>query len=478
MKYFKLILLTVVGLSIFSCDVDEFLNPVPETSLGQNGFFTNDAEIQQGINGVYDAIQGVNEFTSTNWNTFNRGIQFEYLLTEHRSDNTKSSTTEGSKADFHRYLVIPDNVENEDYYASMYEIIFRANNILSVIDNADPDNIVPYTAELRFLRGYAYFNLVRLYGDVPLVTSVVNPDDTDAVFTRVDVSTVYAQIVDDLSDAVTNLSNGGSKGRASRAAAQALLAKVYLSQPSPNYLEAQQLLETIINSNEFSLMTDFSDVFYSELNDELIFVVEFIAGNALESQSYSAEFTSREGRQDGMNILEPNLVTALDTFGGTRAAATYYIEDNEPTSTKFLPDGFGQFDDPAFGPTTQTAGNDWIILRYADVLLMHAEAILAGNQSTTSQAAMDSVNEVRNRAGLGNISGNLTADDLLLERRMEFAIENHRFYDLMRFGVANTVLSAYAAESGYDYNVNQLLLPIPAFEINQSDGLLTQNPGY
>jgi len=397
-------------------------------------------------------------------------------VTEMRSDNTRSQTTEGSKADFHRYLVNANNVEVEDYYASMYEVVFRANSVLSFIDVAAPANVSTYTGEAQFMRAYAYFNLVRLFGDVPLVTSTVNPDD-DSVFKREAVTTVYAQIVSDLSSAINLLGADGPKARASKGAAQTLLAKVYLSQPSPNYSEAQLLCEAVINEGKYSLLSNFNDVFYNELNDELIFVVEYLPGNADESQSFSSEFNFLTGRQDGLNIPEPGLVADFDANGGDRTQYTYAEASNgEFECAKYFPDGFDGSED--YGPNSRSAGNDWIVLRYADVLLMHAEAIMAGSQSTTSSNALTSVNEVRTRAGLDDITATFTASDLLLERRVELAFENHRLFDLMRFGVATSVISAYATEQGYDFNVNQLLLPIPAREVNLSRGVMLQNPGY
>lgn len=469
--------LILLGLTCLSCS-DDFLNPLPDTAITIESFFQSDDDVLAGIVGIYDAIQGVNENTNTNNTEVNRGVQFEYLLTEHRSDNTRSATLEGSKADFHRYVVNPNNVQSEDYWASMYEVIFRANNILDFIDQADEENQASYAAEAKFLRAYAYFNLVRLFGDVPLVTSVVVPDDKESLFTRVATATVYAQIVEDLQEAAANLDNS-SKSRASRAAAQGLLAKAYLSQPSPNYAAAQQLCETIINSGEFSLMPNFNDVFYNELNDEIIWAIQYESGNAQESQSFSSEFTSavRAGREDGLNILEPNLIADFAAHGGNRSAVSYTTIGTSNEVTKFLPDGFGVADD--YGPNSRNAGNDWIILRYADVLLMHVEAILAGGGSTGNTAALSSFQAVRNRAGLTNPVSTITSDDLLVERRVELAFENQRWYDLQRFGVANQVLSAYAAEMGYtDYSGRSLLLPIPAREINLSSGLLSQNTGY
>jgi len=433
-----------------------------------------------GVIGIYDAIQGVNENTVTSIANANRGVQFEHLLTEHRTDNTRNATLEGSKADFHRYVVNANNVESEDYYQSMYQVIFRANNVLTFIDVADAGNRARYAAEAKFLRAYAYFKLVRLYSDVPLVTTVVGPEDNEALFTRIPEAQIYEQIIEDLQEAVTILDNT-YKSRASRAAAQALLAKVYLTLDSPNYSGAQQLCEAIINSMEFDLEPNFYDVFYSELNDEIIFAIQYESGNAQESQSFSSEFTSaiRAGREDGQNILNDNLIADFDLIGGDRTAISYTTVNGSNEVAKFLPDGFDHTVN--YGGNARNAGNDYIAIRFADVLLMHVEAILAGAAATNNSAAIISFQRVRDRAfplTAPNTITSITKEELLLERRVELAFENQRWFDLLRFGVADDVLSAHATEMGYIYNSRALLLPIPAREINLSDGLLTQNPGY
>lgn len=474
MKFIKYIMLIVAGGVFYSCDTNEFLNPVPDTAVTAESYFQSDADVLSGIIGIYDAIQGVNESTDGNDADVNRGVQYEYLITEHRTDNTRSATLEGSRADFHRYLTDPDNQQNEDYWASMYDIIFRVNNILDFIDVADEVNIAKYTAEAKFLRAYAYFNLVRLYNDVPLITEVVIPDDKETLFTRVASSTVYAQIVADLSEAESALDNT-YKARASKAAAQGLLAKVLMSQPTPDYQRAQLLLEDVM-SDGFSLMSDFNDVFYSELNDEIIFAIQYASGDPLESQGFSAEFTSavRQGRQDGLNMPEDNLIADLNTYGGDRTAISITNVQGSIEAAKYLPDGYEWTED--YGGNARNAGNDWIILRYADILLMHVEAIMGTTGSTSNAAALDSFNQIRERANRP-LATAVSKDDLLLERRVEFAFENQRWFDLQRFGVADQVLSAYAADMGYtDYTARALLLPIPAREINLSGGLLTQNP--
>ncbi len=493
-KYINFLIFTITGALFVSCDTDEFLNPLPDSVIVAETFFQTDADVLSGIIGIYDAIQGVNENTQSSSVRFNRGVQLEYLLTEHRSDNTRSKTLEGSRADFHRYIVEPENIQSEDYYQSMYEIIFRANNVLKYVDNADASNIGKYTAEAKFLRAYAYFNLVRLYGAVPLLTRIATSDEKELLFTRVDVVKVYEQIVLDLQEGVASLDNT-HKSRASKAAAQGLLAKVYLSQPTPNYAGAKQMCEAVMNGAGLGLETNFGDVFYNELNNEIIFAIQYESGNPNESQGFSSEFTSykRQGRQDGLNIVNPNLAVDFLTHGGNRTGASYaaFGDDANPVDPnhipedaeviKFLPIGsdISNTNLPTYGNQPGNAGNDWIILRYSDVLLMHAEAIMQGND-TPDNTAIDSYMEVRVRAGFDAIADRplvLTVADLLLERRVELAFENHRFFDLLRFGLAHDVLGTHATLKGYtSYNIRRLLLPIPAREINLSDGLLIQNP--
>ncbi|NOR26894.1 MAG: RagB/SusD family nutrient uptake outer membrane protein [Lutibacter sp.] len=490
MKYIKFLIFAITGAMFISCDTDEFLNPLPDSVIVADSFFESDEDVLAGIIGIYDALQGVNENTESSSARYNRGVQLEYLLTEHRSDNTRSKTLEGSRADFHRFIVEPDNIQSEDYYQSMYEIIFRANTVLKYIENADATNINKYTAEAKFLRAYAYFNLVRLYGGVPLVTTVVGADEKELLFTRIEEAIVYEQIVSDLQEGVTHLDNA-HKSRASKVAAQALLAKVYLTQPSREYGLAKQLCEDVISTSGLVLEANYRNVFYNELNNEIIFAVQYLSGNPEESQGFSSEFTSykRQGRQDGLNIVNPNLIEDFIAFGGNRTGVSYAafgddahlpIPENAEV-IKFLPDGSDISDTnlPTYGGSPSLAGNDWIILRYSDVLLMHAEATMAGGDTSDSNA-INSYMEVRVRAGFDAIADRpsvLTVDALLLERRVELAFENHRFFDLLRLGIAHDVLGAHATAMGYtSYNMRRLLLPIPAREINLSDGILTQNP--
>ncbi len=483
MKNLKYILLAI-AVTISSCS-DEFLNPLPDTVVSLDLYFSSDADVLSGIYGIYDALQGTNESTETNILRANRGVQFEHLLTEHRTDNTRNATLEGSKSDFDRYVVEAVNVESEDYYQSMYQVIFRANNILTYIDVADASNRAAYAAEAKFLRAYAYFKLVRLFGDVPLVLSPTDPTNNAALFTRIDEDLIYEQIIEDLEEAVAVLDNS-SKSRASKAAAQGILAKVYLSLSTPNYSGAEALCEAIISSSDYSLMPNYHDVFYSELNDEIIFAIQYVASNSDESQGFSAEFTSfvRAGRDDGQNIVNENLYNDFMAYGGNRTAVSITDLDGnldvfENEVAKYFPEGTDLTASPINYGVGRNAGNDYIALRYADVLLLHVEATMAGGPATVDPGALASFQEVRDRAGLTTPVTTISKADLMTERRVELAFENQRYFDLIRFGELDNVLSAHSDEMGYVYNAQRArYLPIPQRERNLSGGLLTQNLGY
>jgi hypothetical protein len=342
---------------------------------------------------------------------------------------------------------------------------------------ASASTATAFEAEAKFIRAYTYFNLVRLYGDIPLVDHVIGPLEKDIAFTRVASSSIYDLIVSDLETAVSGLDNS-YKSRASKAAAQALLAKVHLT--LGNYSDAQLLCEAVMGSG-FSLESNFKDIFYNELNDEIIFAIGYIGDNTDDSQNFSAEWLNAVGRTSGVNYVTAEAKEALDALGGDRTAYSYRVDTTQPSQhqvVKYLPNGDENLGiDPTSGDPT-LAGNDWIVLRYADVLLMHVEAILAGGTSITSSNALASFQKVRDRAGLTDVVTSISKQELLDERRVELAFENQRFFDLVRFGVAQEVLSAYSTDNSYSFSSTDLLLPIPQREINISNGLLTQNPGY
>ena len=172
------------------------------------------------------------------------------------------------------------------------------------------------------------------------------------------------------------------------------------------------------------------------------------------------------GRTVGVNYVMDNAVTFLDENGGPdRTPFSYRIDPFQPTQNqvvKYLPNGEDGGDDgKTFESDATLSGNDWIVLRYADVLLMHTEAILAGGIETNNGAAIASFQTVRDRAGLTDVVTNITKQELLDERRAELAFENQRLFDLLRFGEAQSVLSDFSAANNYTFTATDLLFTIP-----------------
>jgi len=455
MKKYILIITSIFVVLFSSCE--NYLDLSPIDAIGSNNFYRNADEVNAGIIAIYDGLQDIPEY--------------EFALTEMRSDNSKTRNSEGEWAQFEDMNVDPTNATVSSYWSASYNVIFRANTVLPHLDVVTDKTLHnQYEGEIYFLRALMYFNLVRLYGDVPLIDKVVAPEETE-YFVRKPVSDIYNFIIKDLTKAISDLPNKDvvEEGRATKAAAQALLAKVYLT--TKNYAEAKNLLQDIITSGEYSLETNYNDIFYSANNSEIIFGVYYIAGDAADGEGFSYAF-SPQGRASGLNWPTDDLINSIDTATDARTNTLLYWNPTAGSSGDWA---CGKFLDPN---NLEYAGNTWIILRYADVYLMYCEAVLAGGNSSTDGTALSYINAIRNRAGLAALT-QITPDNLLLERRAEFAFENQRLFDLIRFDKAEEVMDAFSKtpEGGFEFSPTDLLLPIPQRELNVYSGM-TQNPGY
>lgn len=451
-KRFSFILLA----TWFFVGCEDQLDLSPVSAIGENAFYTNTDEVEGGVLAIYDGLQAV--------------PLREFALTEMRSDNTRTKSSEGDWAQFESFNVEPTNLAIGDYWTANYNVIFRANKVLeylSVVENATLRS--QFEGEAKFARALAHFNLVRAYGNVPMIDQVVFQTDTD-FFSSDPVSEVLAFIDADLKTAMETLPSKSEMdfGRATSGAATALLAKVRLTKGEHG--SAATLLSGIISGSEYSLMGDYNSVFFSEGNDEIIFAIPYVDDDANESQDYSFEMTAG-GVVSGLNYITDNFFNSVDP-ADTRVA-TLYNPANSAEVGKFV----------TVSSDARLCGNDWVVLRLADVHLMYAEALMAGGNSTMDTDAIGAYNSTRSRASLPTLAtdgtATLTKEMLLEERRIELAFENHRFYDLVRFGEANSILGAFAVEEGWvGYSGTDLILPIPQGEINVSQGLLLQNPGY
>lgn len=431
----------------FGCSKQLDLAPLSE--VGDNGYYQNGEQIEEAVIAIYDGMQEI--------------PLREFALTEMRSDNAESKNQEGDWAQFQSYTVEPTNLAVGSYWLANYNVIFRANKVIENLDVVESaDDKAQFEGEALFARAMAHFNLVRAYGDVPLIDKVVIQTDED-YFSRVESSEVLAAIDADLASAATLLPASNSFGRATSGAANALLGKVRLT--TKDYAGAKAALNEV---TAYGLESNYRDVFYNEGNSEVIFAIRYSDDDANESQDFSYEMTAL-GVRAGLNYITADFTADLDTNELARKDVIY-SPTNERECGKYLTQS----------SDNRLCGNDWIVIRYADVLLMRAEAIMGAADQTADQGAINSYNEVRQRAGMSVISAPdvLTKQALSEERRVELSYENHRFYDLVRFGYAQSVLTQHASNTGVNFSPTDLLLPIPQAEINVSNGKLTQNPGY
>lgn len=465
MKKLKLILLAIpVFLLMVSCG-DDFTILAPQSERNVENFFKTKSDFNTAINGAYAGLASNNAY----------GKNY-ILLNEMRSDNTNNGGGATGLAESLARITVFDELatagEVETTWAGAYSTISRTNLILSRIDNAnieDPAFVNRVKGEALFIRSLVYYNLAITYGNIPLQLEEVT--STDVEINQVSADVVYDQIAGDLAEAEGLLDpsySGNDVGRVTSGAAATLLGLVELTAGNDGL--AEQALQRVVDSNEYELVTDYTDIWgvSNENNVESIFEIQYKSGGAGTGSGFTEYFSpdlSISGGVGGGNTpqdLTDDVETIYEndderaaTFGTTEADNTYLNKYDATQSIAFDSDA------------------NFIVFRYADVLLMLAEAI------GESPEAYGLIDEVRNRAGLTLPSATLGGsfdEILLLERRREFVGENKRWADLKRFGVAEQVMAAFLAPEGVTENDVRLLFPIPQRELDSAPGKLTQNP--
>ncbi len=496
------ILIFVTCLSFLSCGED-FLDKNDPTRLNAATFYQTEAEFEQAVNGLYGGMQG---YIANQW-------QFGDFI----SDNTTlhynvENRGQGPSLEALEYWQFEPGTSNiSNLYNSIYQRLVDVNTTIQNLLVADIDPAVKanFEGQAKWIRAYYYFELVQHFGDVVLLEAPIDEPDAAWSFARSPASEVYALIESDLNFAVSALPDPGDisaseVGRVTKGAALALLGKVYLTQK--DYGMAVSTLQDVLPLG-YDLLDDYAQVFDPLFKNhvESIFDVQFQGNNLLGEQSgFTYSFYPRlsEGQVipfpgvsgGGWNIPSLSMIAAYEA-GDLRKDASvaegYFDADNNwvaiPYIKKFL-----------HPHSIQGAPDEnWPVLRYADVLLMLAEAI---NEESGPANAYTYLNEVRDRADLDALSG-LTQDTfrdaVLKERRMELAFENHRWFDLKRTNTPTemaAILNAYGViekanpttsrggfgftSSEYNFEPHQYLFPIPDVQIALNPELLKQNPDY
>ena len=486
--YSAWIFFTVLALS--ACH-DELLNPVPESVLTTVNAFNTANDIDLAVLGVYSRYQD--------------RLQTDYELMEMPSDNMYAfyfATAPGIE-EITVLQVNPENAKLNSFWKTTYNAIFRANSVLGNIENpgdyaaGEKDQ---YIGEAKFMRALLYFDLVRIFGGVPAVTTVVTNEQAREI-PRATEEEIYQLIIADLKDAISKLPLPAdiAYGRASQAAAVALLAKVYVYQE--NWSEAKTYLEKLFSDYSYSLVSEYGDLFevQTEENSEVIFSIPYVAGTDGQNLTYALApiYGIKDVISNGSRVSRPtwDLHTKFEP-GDSRFDVT--ISEYQLTFNAVSPDEaywYPYFNKWVVPSEPNSSGLDIPVLRLGDMVLLYAEVLYRLNQP---QAALDQINRIRERA-FGDTAHNyeladISSDDafldvLLLERRLELAVENSRWFDLVRTGRFIEELAQYEAEynpgSGTAVNVTVNVqpymkhFPIPWEQIQlAAPGVLDQNEGY
>ena len=481
-------LLLLVGFS-FSCS-DDFVDVKP-TSTNSEDFFNAQEDYEKAIIGAYDLLQ------STYLNV---------MLGEIASDNSlaggESATDTPGIQEVDDMIHTPLNAQLRDIWNWMFAGVNRANYILEFKDKTDFAGKEQIIAEATFLRAYYYFELVKWFGDVPLSVDERILFGEQFTIDRTPKADVYAQIEADLIFAANNLPYVQSQpGRVTKGAAQALLGKAYLYQNK--FTESATILDDLILNGPYDLVTDYNTIFEEagENNIESVFEVQYFEGQgasfdclqcsegnvavgfngvrAYSGPDFSSGFSFNVPVQEVVDAFEAGDlrkdVAILDINAWATSTGATFGTGNEHTgyyNRKYIP---RLRSNSAQGDRNLTNPNNYRAIRFADVLLMAAEAF--NKSSTPNDAkAQTYLNRVRERA-FGNSANNITAtgatlyDNILSERRVELVGEGHRFFDLVRTGKAAQEIDGFEADKNE-------VFPIPAIEIQLAGNRWDQNPNY
>ena len=411
-----------------SCSND-FTDLAPISNRNEADFYKTENDFVTAINASYRGLQKTGVYGRGYWTMF-----------EMRGDNTDQGPDATGLARVYAEInAFTEDALNEQVNAAWkdsYSVIANCNVILARIDDIQMNNEIKsrIIGEALFLRSLMYYHLAIAYGNIPLQ---LTPFKLGEELTQVDATTVLTQLRGDLEMAEANLSisyGASDKGRATKGAAATLLAKVLLT--LNNKSDAEVALRRIKNSYGYQLLSDYSKLWGSanEHNAESIFEVEFISGGIGQGSAFTNDFSPsaflQTGQGFGRNRPTPSLVGAYET-GDLRIAPSLGTSYINATGATVLANYVKKYQSNP--PTENDSDINFMVFRYADVLLMLAEAIGETNES------YELINQVRSRAGLAAIDastpGSFT-EKLLQERRVELAFENHRWPDLKRFGVA------------------------------------------
>jgi len=493
MKNLKYLSLSIVFL--FACQKN-VLEKSPIIGVTEENFYKTEADAISAVNGAYAALQF--EMTPAG--------HFRWFWGDVMSDDTVKG---GSGANDQPNLAALENFQgptNTDFleseWAANYEGIYRSNVVLERVPGIEMDDTkkAQVLAEARTIRAWFHYLLVTHFGDVPLVDHVLAP--SEYTIGKNPASEIWAFIEADLTQAVADLPKKSEYpiedlGRVTQGTAQGLLLKTYLFQSK--WAEAKAVAEDLIASGEYSLVPNYNQIFTTggENNEESVFEIQYMNAsggnwgrNNANEGSFSNVFQRARGQFEGFGfnlptqdfvdeffvegVEDPRLALTVFREGDLMGDRGFFTKEATGFPHDYYPKKYfnNKSEEAPFGDPVPNGGTNDRVIRYADVLLMHAEASF---QVGDENSARNSLNQVRRRVSMREItaSGPALLTAIYHERRVELGLEGHRFFDLVRTGRAAAILGPL----GYNDAVHRVL-PIPDSQIQASNGSLTQNPGY
>ncbi|AHF15116.1 RagB/SusD family nutrient uptake outer membrane protein [Niabella soli] len=508
MKKFIYSAICISSLLITACSKD--LTQIPVSSITTNNFYTNANDFTQAVTGAYSGLKAYPD--QALW------------MGELRSDDI-AATSDGNR-DWQGINNFSPNLTTTAFIVNAwnnnFNAVYNVNNVLDALatkgDKIGNDSLkARFTAELRFLRAFYYFNLVKFYGKLPIIDKVYTTYEVTTIG-RSPVSEVYNFIIADLQYAMAHLPvsySGANIGRATKWAAEGLLGLVYLTKSGPTYNiegpglnsneydKALALFNDIITNGGFKFAASYPSIFSytAENNPEVLFDVQFMStsnGADYPSQLVPGAYWTGLGLSSYDNgygtatyNVSRNLLSSYRNSAGTATDIRdtfsirhgFALSTSTPNTLDTTRPFIKKYIDVSRRGTNRA---DWpvnfIVMRYTDVLMMKAECILHGASGT--QADVNSiVAQVRARAGVPALTTDVTLPLLMEERRREFLGEGLRWNDLVREGLAVTTMNAWIASDTLSATINQVMpnyviYPLPQAELLTAPGLYTQNPGY
>jgi hypothetical protein len=491
MKYIVYLSIFILSATLIGCS-NNFLNKAPEDSINTSNFFQTESDAVSAINGAYQPLQWPKLYNMRMWTS---DIYAGNSVVGAGGGTDGIETQEEAN-----FVTAPDNAGVLDLWRGPWPGILRCNIILQEVPGMNINTTIKnrVLGEAYFLRGLYYFILVRFFGDVPLVTKPVTPGDNLRP-ARTPKVEVYNQIISDFSNAITLLPpresySGSDVGRASKGSAEGMLAKVFLT--LGNWQRVVTLSDSV-KALGYVLDANYADNFnpLTKNSPESLFEIQY-------SGSVAYSFWSNENQASWTStFMGPRGSNMVAGGWGWNQPTQEFVNSYEPGDLRkdvtILYQGCPKFDGMDYSSSYSATGynvrkflvpmsiasaynnspEDFPVLRYADVLLMKAEAL---NEMGQTSQAEEPLNEVRARAGLGAISGLSQSDmrnKILHERRMELAFEGQRWFDLIRVNNGQYGIDFLHSIGKLNMNTKFLLMPIPQVDIDANPNLV-QNPGY